>query len=146
MLILANPIVIPAYADPLDWVVAIFAMWVEMRTVIYLLGRRGNEDIGFQRPVLLANLATWLTFLVAVEWLVDRSGWNEWATISALELLIVIVEALLIRSASKGRFFSRHLRRTPLSFRPTLIVSLAGNSVSIIVSVGVVMTLQLVLR
>ncbi len=78
--------------------------------------------------------------------LVDGSGQSAGAILGAFEVLIVIVEALLIRSASRGRFFSRHLRFQPLSLRQTLVVSLAGDLVSIGVSVAVVVTLPLVLR
>lgn len=49
---------------------------------------------------------------------------------------MIVVEALLLHQAGRGRFFSRSLRPWPLGVCQAATASVAGNLVSIAVSVG----------
>src|SRR5947208_2669764 len=123
---LVNSIVIRGCADPLIWSCAIVAMCAEVSATLLMLRRMGQNVAGFGFPLVVANLSTWLPFLVTVDWLVVRHGWGPVPTIGTLEVLIVVVEALLLRSASRGRFFSRDLPCRPIGLPQALLVSLVG--------------------
>lgn len=130
---LANPVVVPAYASPVIWGFALLAMWVEIGTEVPLLRRMGMAS-GAIRPLVLINLMTWLAFLLAVDWFSGRGvqGSGMVVVIAALESLVVIVETILFRQTI-GRGVGG-VSRQPLMFGQALKVSLVGNLVSITVS------------
>lgn len=64
---LANPVVVPAHADPAIWCIAVLAIAAETRTVRTMFGRRGEDVRGLDGPIALFNLATWTLFLWAVD-------------------------------------------------------------------------------
>ena len=130
---LANPVVVPAYASPEIWGFALLAMWAEIGTELSMLRRMGITS-GAIRPLMLINLMTWLAFLLAVDWFDGRGvhGSGLVVVFAVLESLVVIVETILIR-AMIGRGVGGALRQ-PLMFVQALKVSLVGNSVSITVS------------
>lgn len=85
---LANPVVIPVYADP----------------------------------------------MIAVHW-ADRAELPIAFALTSLEVLVVVIEAALLHSATRGRVFTRGLPCTPLTWPRAVLVSFAGNVVSAAVSV-----------
>jgi len=136
---LANPVVIPAYADPIIWVVALVAMWAEIGTEVAML-RRQTATIGLARTLLLINIMTWLAFLMAVDSLArhgSRLGWG----IAGLEVVVVVSESILLwtvlRSGSRGR------QHPPLGLLRVMWVALVGNLVSIAISMAPVALLWL---
>ena len=130
---LANPVVVPAYASPEIWGFALLAMWAEIGTELSLLRRMGRAA-GAIRPLVIINVMTWLVFLLAVDWFDKRGvqGVGMAGVFAALESLVVIVETILIR-ASIGRR-ERGAARQLLMWGQAVKVSLMGNLVSITVS------------
>jgi len=134
---LANPILLPAWADPFNVVIASVSMGAEIVAALAALRRLGRNRSGFVVPLIAINVTTWIPFLVAIELLIARSGWDRVTTIVGLELLVVLVEAALLRRASSGRVFSSRSRCALLGRREALLVSTLGNLVSIAVSLGI---------
>lgn len=149
---LANPVVVPAYASPLVWGFALLATWAEVGTALSMLRRMGKAAAAL-RPLLLINCMTWLAFLLAMDWC-DRHGlWDgrqgvqvvRFAIVVAtLELLVVIVEALLLRAML--RVVIGGGSRRALGLAQALQVSVVGNLVSIAVSLLVPMATFVLLR
>jgi hypothetical protein len=131
---LANPVVIPAYADPVIWVLAFVAMWAEVRSVLWVMRRLGSDVRGLLAPIFAINIATWFSFLIAVHW-VDRAGLPIAFALTSLEVVVVVIEAALLHSATRGRVFTRGLPCTPLTWPRAVLVSFAGNVVSVAVSI-----------
>ncbi|HEX6810099.1 MAG TPA: hypothetical protein VF384_00625 [Planctomycetota bacterium] len=131
---LANPVVVPLYADPMAWTLAFFAMGVEVAIVQRLLARTVNEASGLLGVLFAINLTTWFVFLIAVH-LADGLGLNLPASITVLELLVVAAEMALLHSAMCGRLFSRNLGLRAITWRRALGVSIAGNLASIAASI-----------
>jgi hypothetical protein len=131
---LANPVVVPAYATPEVWGLALLAMWAEIGTELALL-RRMRMSFGALRPLLLINVATWLSFLLAIDMCDKRGvrGAQMVGVVAALEAGVVIVEALLMR-AMIGRAMGSSPRQV-LGLGQALRVSFLGNLVSIAVSI-----------
>ncbi len=127
---LANPVVIPAYATPEIWAVALLAMWAEIKTETVLL-RQHVPAADLSGALLLLNIVTWLAFLIGVEWIDSQKmplGWG----VAILEVCVVVAESLLIWIGIK--VWSRAQRRSPLRILHVVWVALAGNIVSICVS------------
>jgi len=126
---LANPVVVPAYSEPFVWGLALVAIWAEVRAVLWLLRRAGNDVPALQAPLFGVNLTTWFVLLIALD-RADRwqlpMGW----TIAALEVVVVLVEAVLLHAATRGRLFTRDLPVRPIGWGRALAVSLLGNLVS----------------
>ena len=135
---LANPILVPAYAEPIVWVFALAAMCAEVHTAQWVMQRLGSDVRGLFAPLLGMNLVTWFVFLVAVD-RATRWPLPEWLSITLLEVAVVLVETALLHSATRGRLFTRGLPCTELSWPRALLVSFAGNLMSVLVSVAVVM-------
>ena len=131
---IANPVVNPAYADPLLWGVALLAMWAEVRTVLWSMRRLGSDVRGLLAPLFAMNITTWFAFLIAIDG-VHRWPLPEVLSITLLEVGVVLVETALLHSATRGRLFTRGLPCTPLTWPRALLVSFAGNAVSVAVSV-----------
>ncbi len=132
---LANPIIGRLYSDPFVWGVALIAMWVEVRTVVWLLRKWGSDARGLDATLFAVNLTTWLPFLVLVDG-VERWPLPTWLAIAGLEGLVVAVEAVLLHAATRGRVFSRGLPCAPLSWPRAWCASLLGNVMSVAVSVA----------
>ena len=65
---LANPISFPAYADPTLWALALLAIWAEVLTGAWLLGRVVRADLrDFAGRWFVVNLGTWFAFLFALD-------------------------------------------------------------------------------
>lgn len=131
---LANPILIPMYADPISWGIALLAVWAEVTVARAMLRRFGLTDVRFARPLYVINLSTWFAFLVAVDhWLVwpDADGIPA---LAALEAAVVVVETILIFQACRGRCFSSRTDWRPLGVRQVAMVSLLANATSIAAS------------
>lgn len=134
---LANPVTIPAHTDPWLWGVALVAMWAEVGTVLLLLRRVLRTDVrGFLAPWFGVNFTTWFAFLLAVD-RADRWRLDLGLAIPVLEVAVVLVEMVLLHSATRGRLFTSHVRCPPITWRQALLVVLLGNLVSIAVSLGV---------
>jgi hypothetical protein len=131
--VIANPIVVPAHAHPIVWVVALVAIWAEVRVEMAVLRRFGRTAPQLFAPLFALNLTTWFVFLIAVD-AVDRAKWPMPGSIIALELAVVLIDAVLIHSAMHGRLFTRGLRLTPISGENALGVSFVGNLVSVAIS------------
>lgn len=134
---LANPVVIPSYADPIIWAFALLAMCFEVWVVLQLLRRMHQNVKGLSGPLGVINLTTWFPFLVAMDHIVPAHGPAMTATIVALELAIVGIEAILIHALMRGRFFARGLSCRPISWRDALRVSFLGNLASVAMSIAV---------
>ena len=141
---IANPVVNPAYADPIIWGVALIAMWAEVRTVLWVMRGFGSDVRGLLAPLFAMNITTWFAFLIAVDhvlaWPLPRAP-----SITLLEVAVVLVEAALLHSATRGRLFTRGLPCTPLTWPRALLVSLAGNVVSVSVSIVAPLVILLLL-
>lgn len=133
-MMLANPVVVPLYAPWEVWALAGVAMWAEIGSEVSLLRRMGWAT-GAKRPLVLINLATWLSFLLAVDWFSRQNlrGAHMVAAISGLEAFVVIAEALLMR-AMIGRVPGAP--RHPPGLGQALAVSLVGNLVSIVTGIA----------
>jgi hypothetical protein len=145
---LANPVVLPAYANPLVWTIALLALLAEVAVARALLARRGCRHASITHVLVFLNLGTWMAFLVAME-LADRWRWLEGTaravtTIGLLELGVVLVEGHLLREMARGRLFSRDFGGAALGLGQALWVSLCANLVSIAISVAVPATFALV--
>lgn len=136
---LANPVVIPAYATPEIWAVALLAMWAEIKTEIALL-RRHIPAAGLSGSLLLLNIVTWLAFLIAVHGL-DSDGVSPGWSLAGLELCVVVVETLLIWAGL--RVWARTRQHPSLRMMHIAWVALAGNLVSIGVSLAPVAVMWL---
>jgi hypothetical protein len=129
--LLPNPVVVPAYANPVVWVIAFVAMWAEIRTECAMLRRWGwGKDV--LGTLLLVNLLTWLSFLVAMDRLEGEDLSPVW-TVSFLEAGVVAVEAALTWAALKSR--ARAARGRAISWRGAFGVSFVGNQVSVLISI-----------
>lgn len=64
---LANAIVVPAYADPITWAIALVGALCEVSTVCRLLVRWGKHVDRVAQPLWAIQVSTWLPFLVAVD-------------------------------------------------------------------------------
>ncbi|MBK8100978.1 MAG: hypothetical protein IPK26_28175 [Planctomycetes bacterium] len=140
---LANPIIIPAYADPFLWTVALLAMWAEVETEARLL-RRFGWIAGVVPRLLLINVATWLVFLCVLAWLSGRGLlYRPWpavaGVIAGLEGCIVLVEAVLLRLMIRRA----DVQGTRIPLRQAATASLLGNLVSIAASLVPVATIWL---
>jgi len=133
-MMLANPVVVPMYAEPVVWGFAIVAMAAEVRTVLWLLRRMRRDVAGLAAPLFLTNLTTWLPFLVAVDSLPARSGLGLTLSIGGLELAVIVVETFLLRALCAGRLFARNPRCGTVTLRQALGLSFAGNLASIVTS------------
>lgn len=134
---LANPVVVPAYADPLLWCLAFLAMWAEIRTEAALLRRSGwsNDVLG---SLLLINIMTWVVFLFALDTIATGSTPPVQPTI-LLEAGVVVAEGVLLWSALKLR--ARTGAGPALSLARVFAISAVGNLVSILVSIALPMAL-----
>lgn len=133
---LANPVIQPAYAEPLIWVLALVAMACEVQVVTWLLRRIGRASPQLQAPLFAINFTTWFVFLVAID-AADRARWPMGPAIAALELAVVLVEAVLLHSAMRGRLFTGKLGLQPVTSAQALWLSFAGNLTSVAVSLAV---------
>lgn len=139
-LMLANPVVIPAYAAPEVWAVALLAMWAEIKTEIALL-RRHVPTAGIASHLLLLNIVTWLAFLIAVDRL-DRHGISLGWSVTGLEACVVIAESLLMWIGLRA--WARAQQSSALPMMRVAWVALVGNLVSIAVSLAPVALMWLV--
>lgn len=139
---LANPVVIPAVANPFVWCFAFIAMWAEIRTEIALLKRLGwGADVW--GSLLLTNIMTWIAFLLAMDRLADRVLPLAWA-ISLLESGVVVVECALVYSSLTLR--ARAGAGPSVSIVRVFAISVVGNLVSILVSIALPMAFIWVIR
>jgi hypothetical protein len=143
--LLSNPVVVASHADPLVWGIAFVAMLCEVRVDLWMLRRLGRTSPGLVGPLYAINITTWFAFLIAAD-LADRARLPMGPAIAALEVAVVLVETVLIDSALRGRLFTRGLGLAPVTWPRALLVSFAGNVVSVAVSVAVPLTLLLLHR
>jgi hypothetical protein len=123
---LANPVIIPAYANPLMWAVALLAIWGEIATTTALLRRHAAQ--GLARALFVFNAATWFAFLVAVDRL-DAAGVKSFWSIAELEGAVVVVETGLLWIALR----SRALAPRPVGLLTVLRAVFVGNVVSVVI-------------
>lgn len=132
--VLANPVALPAYADPLLWGIAIVALFFEVWATLRVLRRFGLVDPDFAGPLAMINLCTWIPFLIALDaidaWPDDRLLLG----VVVLELAVFAVETVLLYHAVRGRFFSSRTQFVPLGVRPCALAAAVGNAVSLAVS------------
>ena len=127
---LANPLVMPAYASPEIWLVALVAMLAEIRTEVALL-RRHVGAVDLSQSLLLINIMTWLVFLIAVDRLDASAPLLGWS-IAGLELAVVIAETFLIWGHL--RIGARARQASCVGFPRVAFAVLVGNIVSFAVS------------
>lgn len=142
---LADPVVVPLYADWTVWVFALLAIWAEVRTVMSLLRRSGSESQRLLAPLVGMNLATWTLFLVGVD-CADRCQLPMVPAIAVLEVLVVLAETGMLHAMTRGRLFSRGVRCKPLTWSRAFFVSLVGNLVSVVVSIALPYAFAMLLR
>lgn len=119
-----NPVVVPAYADPSAWLLALVCLGVEVLVVCRLLARVGVRGGWVRDRLVLLQLLSWAAFLVAIDRLGVAPG--DWLTLLGLETIVVVVEAVAMRCA-----FARSPVRAAFAPWPRLLAwSLAGNLAS----------------
>lgn len=139
---LANPIVVPAYADPIHWGIALLAMGAEIATEVAML-RRAGCAVDLRRLLVLVNCMTWLAFLIALD------AWGPggipliWA-VTLLEVAVVAVEALLLWCAL--RVVARCGAGAEVSIARVIAIATTGNLVSVLVSLALGTTIGWMLR
>ena len=143
---LANPVVVPIYADPITWGIAICALCVEVWVVLQLLRRMHQNVKGLDGWLGVLNLVTWIPFLIAVDRLVPSSTAGAIAVIAGLEVAVIAVEAVLLHGLLRGKLFAHGLPCRPIGWRDALRISFLGNLASIAVSIGVPMLLVAILK
>ena len=135
---LANPILLPAYADPFHWGWAIVAIIIEVALARALLRRLGFADPRVVGRLVVINLVSWGLFLAALARLDVRAESGNAAWFAVLELLVVIVEAGLILVAISRAFSSASGQPSPLRLWQVACVSLCANLVSAAMSLVLV--------
>lgn len=133
---LANPVVIPIYANPLTWVVAAIAILIEVRVWLIVLRRLGSNVSGLETPLAVVQLVTWVPFLFAVDAIpptTEHVGWQ----IAALEVSVVLVEVPLVLAAARGWFVRPRLPSADMTWIQALVASFAGNLASVTFSLGI---------
>jgi len=143
---LANPVVIPAYADPISWGIALLATFMEIAVAQFMLRRFGLSDPHFAGPLFVINICTWFPFLVAVDQFHVRADAGGAPWLLGFEALVVVAETAFLYLACRGRFFSARTKWSPLSVRQAAWVSLLANAVSAGVSLLVPVALVSILR
>lgn len=133
--LLANPIVLPMYANPGVWLFAVFAICVEILVVMEVLQLAGLRPKGLELPLLIVQMTTWLPFLIAMEWS-ERLAIHPAVATTVLECAVIAAEVPLIRAASRGWFRLPGLPKGEVSRSMAFRASLLGNLVSIAVSFG----------
>lgn len=133
---LANPIVFPAYADPIIWFIAMFAMACEVKTAQTLLRKMGSDSTQFGTHLAAIQLLTWIPFLFGVDWVGRNERYAGWC-IAGMEVAVILVEAPLIMIASRGWFVMQPPITRGVPWRHAMLASLVGNLVSIAVSLAV---------
>lgn len=130
---LANPVVFPAYAEPLIWLIAMYAMACEIKTAQAVLRKMGADPVRFGPHLFVVQLLTWIPFLFGMDWVGRHSSYPGWC-IAGMEAAVVAVEVPLIRIASRGWFLMQVPMTSGVSWRQAIVASLVGNAVSIAVS------------
>lgn len=141
-MMLANPIVLPPYADPLAWLIAGLAMWAEIDTEQRALWRIARTPRLLGEVLVLVNGTTWLAFFLCVH-LLGETGRLTVASLVVLELAVVVAETFLIRAATRGQLFVRHHELRPIALRQACRIALVGNVVSLVVSTTPVVAIYL---
>ena len=131
---LANPVVIPVYADPIVWSIGALGLVVEISLVARLIVAGRLQGSRVTDIVVLLNLLTWIAFLIAVDQLVAPATDGVVLTLTALELAVVVVEAIALRILTHRRWPETVGPFRRLGFVAAFGVSLLGNVVSIAVS------------
>jgi hypothetical protein len=126
--VLPNPIIMPVYADPAVWLVAVVAMLAEIATVRALL-RRAGLAVDPANALWLFNCASWLGFLIALEALA-RSSNSVWLVVG-LEVAVVVVETVLVTVWLRT---PRTPPNAPIGTTCVFRIVLVGNLVSIAIS------------
>lgn len=139
---LANPILVPAYADPIHWAIALFAMGAEIATELAMLRRIGLAA-DLRRLLVLFNCMTWLAFLIALDaW--GGGGIPLIWTVTLLEVAVVVVEALLLWCAL--RMVARCGSGAEVAITRLIAIATTGNLVSILASLAIGTTIGWILR
>jgi len=124
----------------------LIAMLLEISVAQGVLRRFGITDRDVAGHIFLINLSTWGLFLVAVEKLGLRGGVESVAWLVGLEVAVIVVEAWLIRAASRGRMFPGRIQWKPLGWWQAACVSSVANVVSIAISVAVPVIVFLIVK
>jgi hypothetical protein len=119
------------YVDPAIWAIVGVSTAAEIVAALILVRRMGYPTKGLARALVFINVTTWAGFAVALDTLLGRE-WRFVPAVASAEVLVVAAETVLIRAATERRWAGR----PPLPYGPAFVVSLAGNAVSIAVSVG----------
>lgn len=135
---LANPVVIPAEADPVMWMVAIVAMVAEIEIVVRVLRRGGLDTTRVTAWLWLIQLWSWFFFLMAIDRLGhvgnhDQQGW----VIGVGEVLVFAVEAPLFWLAARAGRHRADPTRRGVTFGRAVLASALGNLTSLAVGLAV---------
>lgn len=120
------------------------AILAEVFTVRSMLSRFGLAEPGLTMSLFVVNLATWLPFLIAVDWLQLRFDAKAVPAFVLLELGVIAAEVFLIRMTTRGA--CKRLEIGALTFKRSLGVSLLGNTVSIAVSLTIPLGIIVLVR
>lgn len=131
-----NPVVVPAYADPACWCVALVCLYAEVEVVRRLLARVGVRGGWVRDRLVVMQLVSWVVFLIAIDRLVIAP--EDWSVLLGLEGAVVVVEAAAMRCA----FVRSPVRTTFCSWPRLLLWSAVGN----LVSAGLCMLVAAVVR
>lgn len=119
-----NPVLVPAFADPTCWGVALVCLYVEVEVLRRLLARAGVGGGWVRDRLVLLQLVSWAGFLVALDQLAVTSA--DWAMLAGMEGAVVLVEAAAMRCV-----FARSPVRATFGSWPRLLWwSAAGNLAS----------------
>ncbi|MEZ6038824.1 MAG: hypothetical protein R3F29_15195 [Planctomycetota bacterium] len=144
---LANPIVIPAEANPFLWLGAILATIAEIAVVRRVLARGGLDTTRVVAWLWLIQLWSWFSFLMVVDRLGhDGTRNREALVITIAELVVIALEAPLFWLAAKAGQHRDDSARRGVSFGRALLASALGNATSIGVSLALAGAIGLLLR
>lgn len=131
-MIIANSVVVSFWGS--FWLLPLLAMFAEVVVEEAWIRRRCTDpgEVGF--ALFIMNGVTWLAFMSAVESTHALTKLPYWCCNVVFEVVVVVVEAWLIRDMTRNRFFVRRYRGGSLTWRQALAVSIVGNGVSVMAS------------
>ncbi len=96
-----NPVILPAYADPIAWLVAMVCLALEAEMLRWAFVRRGAPGKTVHDRLVLLNLASWGALLAAVHGVAAAGRWGErqWSCLAELGVVVVAAEAVALRWA-----------------------------------------------
>lgn len=126
--------IIPAYAEPMVWLLLIAATLVEGAVDVAIMRRLGVEMRGLFGSSVTVALATWGAVLAFEGWLAHQGKPLQAQGVFAVALMIVVAEVPLLRLVTRVLAGSEQVG--PLSLPHAVVLSVVGNLVSFSAVVG----------